>query len=197
MGLYMNSPAINLSQLRQQIRTTRRQLPAEQRDRANENIGQYVQKLLQHYKPATIGIYLPFDGEPDLRPLAGWFRQQQIALALPVINPAEYGVMQFYAWPTEASLLPNRFGIEEPQGTAALHGKIDLVLAPLVAFSNDGTRIGMGSGYYDRWLATQSARPVLVGIAYELQRVESLPKMHWDIPMNMVITEKGQFSFSE
>ncbi len=197
MSLHMNSLAINISQLRQQIRAKRRQLPATQRDLANENIGQHVKILLQHSKPASIGVYLPFDGEPDLRPLLEWLRQQQINLALPIIDPIEIGLMQFYVWPAKTDLHTNRFGIEEPQNTTVLCGKIDLVLAPLVAFSNDGTRVGMGSGYYDRWLATQSPRPLLVGIAYELQRVENLPRKQWDIPMDMLITEKGQFSFSE
>jgi 5-formyltetrahydrofolate cyclo-ligase len=52
-------------------------------------------------------------------------------------------------------------------------------------------RKGRGKGYYDRFLAGTSA--IKVGICFELQLDREFPlnsKSH-DIPMNMIITEKG------
>ena len=193
----MNSATLKLSELRQQTRKARRQLSVKQKNLADKDICLHVQHLLLETKPATIGTYLPFDGEPDLHQLVEWIRQQNIEIALPKIDSEIAGIMQFHSWPVDAHLQRNRFGIDETQKSTSLGANIDLLLTPLVAFSTDGTRIGMGSGYYDRWLSTQSPRPVIVGIAYELQRYETLQKQSWDIPMDMVITEKGRFSCAE
>jgi len=55
----------------------------------------------------------------------------------------------------------------------------------------------MGAGYYDRCLANFQSRPLIVGIAYELQRAENLSRKDWDIPLDITFTEKGRFSFAK
>ena len=69
--------------------------------------------------------------------------------------------------------------------------ELDVILMPLVGFDNDGNRLGMGGGYYDRTLAyTRHAikKPVLIGVAHDLQRVDRLPYASWDIPLNAIVT---------
>jgi len=66
---------------------------------------------------------------------------------------------------------------------------------PLVAFDEYGNRIGMGGGFYDRTLAYLQHRqlwrkPVLMGLAYEIQKMKKLESQSWDIPLNSVVTEK-------
>ena len=53
----------------------------------------------------------------------------------------------------------------------------------------------MGGGFYDRSLAYLQHRrywrkPVLAGLAHEIQKVEQLEAQSWDIPLNYVVTEK-------
>ena len=55
--------------------------------------------------------------------------------------------------------------------------------------------MGMGGGFYDRTLAYLQHRrywrkPVLAGLAHEVQKVEHLENQSWDIPLDYVITEK-------
>ena len=66
---------------------------------------------------------------------------------------------------------------------------------PLVAFDEHGNRLGMGGGFYDRSLAFMQHRkqwhsPHLIGLAHELQKISELPCESWDIPLNMIATEK-------
>ena len=66
---------------------------------------------------------------------------------------------------------------------------------PLVAFDVSGNRVGMGGGFYDRTLAYLQHRrywrkPVLAGLAHEIQKVAQLDTQSWDIPLDYVITEK-------
>ena len=72
------------------------------------------------------------------------------------------------------------------------------MLLPLVAFDENGGRLGMGGGYYDRFLGSLPAllRPRLVGLAHEVQRSNApLPKDSWDIPLDDIVTETGWQSF--
>jgi 5-formyltetrahydrofolate cyclo-ligase len=53
----------------------------------------------------------------------------------------------------------------------------------------------MGGGYYDRTLAylrqrKHWRRPLLAGVAHECQRLESLPRNPWDVPLDLVATEE-------
>ena len=83
---------------------------------------------------------------------------------------------------------PNRFGIREP--AEPVWCAPTLILTPLVAFDDAGRRLGMGGGYYDRYLA---ARPGVkrVGVAHECQRVAEVPTTEGDVRLTAVVTESG------
>jgi 5-formyltetrahydrofolate cyclo-ligase len=65
-----------------------------------------------------------------------------------------------------------------------------------VGFDDNGVRIGVGRGYYDRcfrFLRTRTywRHPKLFGVAYELQRVPLQTRQSWDIPLWGAVTEAG------
>ena len=66
------------------------------------------------------------------------------------------------------------------------------LLVPLVGFDADGFRLGYGGGYYDRTLAVMEAKPLTIGIGFELGRLETIhhPQPH-DVPMDAIVTEAG------
>ncbi|TCU74113.1 5-formyltetrahydrofolate cyclo-ligase [Tissierella praeacuta] len=67
---------------------------------------------------------------------------------------------------------------------------IDLVLVPGVVFARDGYRVGYGGGYYDRFLSKFKEKVNTIGLAFDLQIVEEIPKDSFDIPVDFIITEK-------
>ena len=85
------------------------------------------------------------------------------------------------------------FGISEPdpeQGEEIPPSEIDLVICPLTAFDGAGRRLGMGGGYYDRFLPLcRNAR--IIGAAFEVQRVPGVPAGSFDVPMELIVTETG------
>ncbi len=73
---------------------------------------------------------------------------------------------------------------------------MDLVLIPLVGFDADGNRLGMGAGFYDRTFAflqqnKRPTKPYLLGIAYEIQKIDQIIAETWDVRLDGIVTEKN------
>jgi 5-formyltetrahydrofolate cyclo-ligase len=92
-------------------------------------------------------------------------------------------------------MVANRYAILEPKlncGQICPLPELDILLMPLVAFDEQGNRLGMGGGYYDRTLAKhyaeQREKPKLIGLAHDCQKVESLPIEAWDVPLQQILT---------
>ena len=138
-----------------------------------------------------IAAYAAFDGELDLWPFIARYPR----IALPVIEPSTR--MTFRPFRMGEPLRTNRFGIHEPtRGRPLGPLALSAVLTPLVGFAEDGSRLGMGAGYYDRRFAN-AHRPAMIGVAHELQCVERLPRRDWDVPLDAVVTERGWRTFTE
>ena len=89
-------------------------------------------------------------------------------------------------------LEPKTFGILEPKKNKIKKfdpNKLDLVLAPGIAFDKNGHRIGYGYGYYDRLLGKLRDITTKVGLCYDFQLVDKISEEKHDVPMDIVITE--------
>ena len=68
-----------------------------------------------------------------------------------------------------------------------------IIIAPLVAFSLAGYRLGYGGGYYDRYLDTLPKRTCIIGVAYDFQVLSwkwKLKLNEYDVKMDYIITER-------
>lgn len=89
-----------------------------------------------------------------------------------------------------SDLVGSTFGLREPNPALAAPTDPEaagLIVAPGVAFTLSGGRLGMGGGYYDRFLS--QVRAPIVGLAYEMQLVEALPLSAHDRRVDIVVTE--------
>ena len=70
--------------------------------------------------------------------------------------------------------------------------ELDIVLVPLVAFDQNKHRIGMGGGFYDYSFAfkrhVKENTPILIGIAFDEQQVNSIKKDTWGVELDVIIT---------
>jgi len=83
------------------------------------------------------------------------------------------------------------FGIYQPKKGRVREvplADIDLVVVPGIAFDKKNVRLGRGHGYYDRFLCCLPSNTKTIGLAFDFQLVEDLPKYPHDIPVWKTIT---------
>lgn len=195
-------PTATLSALRHSLRAGRRQIGRSARRLAGAALARKLSTLPAFQRASRVAGYWPADGEIDPLPALARALVAGKACYLPVLCPQRDGHLHFAPWWPGAPLRRNRFGIAEPiaprRAWLAPH-MLDLVLVPLVGFDVAGNRLGMGGGYYDRSFAFLRPgcwhRPRLVGVAFDRQRVDGLPRRAWDVPLDAVITERHRHLF--
>ncbi len=135
--------------------------------------------------------FWPIQSEADIRPLMFALRAQGARLTLPAI--LDKTTIVFRELVRGAELIDMGFGTSGPGPEAEVLDPT-LMLVPLAAFDDRGQRIGYGAGHYDRAIARLHARglkPRLIGIAFECQRVETVPDQPHDVPIPEFLTERG------
>lgn len=65
---------------------------------------------------------------------------------------------------------------------------LDMIVVPLVAFDQTGARLGYGGGCYDRYLPTVAPKCLIVGIAFDEQRVDHVPTDTHDLPLPNIVS---------
>jgi 5-formyltetrahydrofolate cyclo-ligase len=189
--------------LRQKLRARRRALSAEEQKQAASHLAANVTGTRLFLASRRIACYLPNDGEIDTHPILAHIRRMRKDCYLPVLSRLSHDRLWFARMDTDTDLASNRFGIPEPVVPArdlVRAQELDLILMPLVGFDDQGHRLGMGGGYYDRSLEFLRHRhhwrkPHLLGIAYDFQRVNGLTADPWDIPLAGVITDQAVYFF--
>jgi 5-formyltetrahydrofolate cyclo-ligase len=185
------------ARIRRRVRDRRRTLTASTRRSAARRMARIAAASAVFRTSRRIGLYLPNDGEMDPLPLLrrAWSRRKRCYL--PLLDPLGSNRLWFVPYRAGDALRLNRYGIPEPAHPARARvsaRRLDLILAPLVAFDAAGHRLGMGGGYYDRSLRflrrrRHWRRPRFYGLAYELQKVPRLPAAAWDVDLDGCFTE--------
>ena len=143
------------------------------------------------YKGAkNILIYSAIRGEVSLDGLKEYAERDGKLLAYPLVLSANE--MTALVPKSEDDWTEGFHGIMEPKKETCLELKpeeIDLVICPCTAFDEECGRMGMGAGYYDRYLE-KCDKGHIVAVAFECQKADSVMRQEWDKPMEKVFTEE-------
>ena len=96
----------------------------------------------------------------------------------------------------ETDFVENSFGIPEPEdGSLVDPQEIDMVFVPLLAFDQEGYRVGYGKGFYDRFLQKCRKNCLAVGFSYfdPVERIKD--RNQFDVPLNYCITPDKIYEF--
>lgn len=148
---------------------------------------------LEGYRDArVVAAYASFRAEFDTAALVATALAAGKRLALPRVAAGRERLEFRFIEDPARDLAPGTWDIPEPgphceqlQEDAA----VDLVLAPGVAFTRSGDRLGYGRGYYDRFIAGLPGKPLLVAAGYSMQIVDWLPREDHDRRVDVLVTE--------
>jgi 5-formyltetrahydrofolate cyclo-ligase len=93
----------------------------------------------------------------------------------------------------QIDLQKNLYNILEPKEGALYDGEVDLVLVPLLAFDEQGYRVGYGKGFYDRFLANLHTRTIGLSFFGPVTKIHDLHEK--DIKLDMCITPDKIYNF--
>lgn len=168
----------------------RNALTAEERKQLSERIAKRIITSKIYKNAKTIMLYRATHGEVTLRELERAAEQDGKLLAYPrCISDTDMVALHPHE---EDAWEEGHFGIWEPvmqKSDKVAPWDIDLVICPCTVFDERGGRMGMGKGYYDRYLE-KCKYTKSVSVAFEVQKADYVPMEPWDKFMKMVFTEK-------
>lgn len=185
-----------MKNLRTAINQQRLALSATQKAEFSAAIAQQLFTLPIFQESTKIACYLDYKNEVETQAIIEKIWQLNKYCYLPIINSDK--TLHFVHYTPQTKLVPNKFGILEPDLMHATQldvQQLDLVLTPLVAFNSAFFRVGWGLGHYDRTFSfllkkIRPAKPYLIGLAYHFQLNEEIKIEAWDVPLDLIITEK-------
>lgn len=184
--------------LRGTMLARRRRLPADSIARGSEAIAAHFCAWPVYQKAKTVMVYLAMADEPQTEGLiaAAWVAGKTVCVPL---MGEKYGHMEAGLLTGWEGLVIGRLGLKMPDPAKVRliePAAIDLVVVPGVAFDRRGYRLGMGAGYYDRFLprATAACR---LGLAWSLQVVDEVPVDEYDARLDYLLTEGGFWSLGK
>lgn len=146
---------------------------------------------LQDFKEAhTIHCYVSMNNrrEVNTHPLIKAIIQSSKQMVVPVSDLSS-GTMEHVRLDRFEALKANKWGVLEPaHGEDVAVQELDLVIVPMVGGDLQKNRIGYGKGFYDRFL--EKVNCTTIGLLLEECLVEEIPVEKFDVPLDIIITEK-------
>ncbi|MBW2976075.1 5-formyltetrahydrofolate cyclo-ligase [Candidatus Woesearchaeota archaeon] len=178
--------------LKLKILEERKKLTQKEIKEKNKKIFENLKSLREFKSAKNIMFYVSFSTEVDTHEIIKEIlasKEKTIIVPYVVKN---YPILQLSELKNFYELEPKTFGILEPRELYIREfnpEKLDLVIIPGVVFDKKGYRIGYGYGYYDRFLKILKKGVRKIGLAYEMQMVDEIPKEKHDVPVDSIVTE--------
>ena len=184
--------------LRREMRVRLREMDPAHLAEASLVICQVAANLPAFLKSRCVALFAPLPSEPDIHPLIeeAWAQGKRVVLPLMIKHGSipELDWHEVTSWDDVVILGP--FGLREPDPLRCprvSQVELDCVFVPGMAFDEEGFRLGRGGGFYDRFLST--ATMPSIGLFFQRQKVERVPREAHDQRLRSVITEDAPITF--
>ncbi|MBQ3134573.1 MAG: 5-formyltetrahydrofolate cyclo-ligase [Oscillospiraceae bacterium] len=174
------------ARLRRQIRAKLAAIPETIRLAEDRALFDTFLALPQVQQAECLFLFFGVGTEPHTAPLIETLFSLGKTVALPRMLPGHR--MDVLVHHPARPLVQNKFGLWEPAPAcpALAPEQIDLVLVPALCYDRQNYRLGMGGGYYDRWL--EHYHGITVGLCRSALLVDRLPAESHDRPVDLVLT---------
>lgn len=176
--------------LRLKARAIREALSSDERRQKSAAITRVFLDLTAVKKALNIVLYASASNEVSTWEILENLKGKN--LFLPVLF--EGNIFEIGKYHSRDLLKKNLYDIWEPSCPDPAAPTPDLVVIPGLAFDEAGGRLGMGKGYYDRFLA-QYPKAIRVGLAFQEQIFDKLPQKPYDVPVHFVVTDAKVYRF--
>jgi 5-formyltetrahydrofolate cyclo-ligase len=177
--------------LRRQMRADCDALNTVHRAAASARIAQHFLALPVVERASTLFVYVSYRAEVQTHRLIQRLLAQERSVVVPkMVSDGDGFHLRMIAVPLRRfdDLQPGRFGILEPSDEKPFGAPIEVCIAPGLAFTERGDRVGSGVGHYDRFLAEHSIG-ITIGLAFECQIVPHIASEPHDQRMDILVTE--------
>lgn len=176
--------------LRQEFLSRRAAISREERDQISREL---VKKFLATEIYRTSKIIMAYASTPEEIQLtelfAACFADGKI-LAIPfIVGKGEMRAVEVPSFDALEIGMFNIMTVREPRKFIP-PAEIDCVIVPGAAFDLGGGRLGLGGGYYDRFLP-RAVNAKKIALAYDFQLVNKLPVESHDMRVDFVLTERS------
>jgi len=188
---------LNKPLLRRQLRDKLAAMPDDVRHHKSVVACSFIAASAEFAAARVVMLFLSIPTEVDTSPLARKAWQAGKTVVVPKVSWNQRRML-----PVEISSLNDHMTTSGPGVREPIEGKpvpvdfIDFVVVPGLGFSEKGYRIGRGMGFYDRFLAQPEFIGTSCGLAFEEQIVPELPVLDHDIPLSMLVTDRGLRRFA-
>ena len=179
-------------EIRKEALRTRNSLLKEDILKGSRTIGDRLIALPDYQGAGSIMFYVSSGSEVNTREMIESALNNNLRVAVPLVRPEVGEMKAILITDLDHDLSPGFKGIMEPEYDSdheLASAELDLIIVPGVAFDVSGNRIGMGKGYYDRFLSRLSPKVKKIALAFERQIVPAISDDDNDVKMDMIITE--------
>lgn len=179
--------------LRTKILYERDRLSKEKIEEKSKEIKEKLFSLKEILDAKNIFIYINFGSEVITKEIINKLFTLGKRVLVPITLLKEKKLLISEIKNLDQELEVNTFGILEPKDKyrkIVSPEEINLIIIPGIVFDKEGYRIGYGGGFYDRFLLEIRKNITCIGLAFELQVIESFPHDINDVPMHIIITEE-------
>jgi len=166
------------------------QTPAEVRAKSLRII-QTVRELPEYRKAKVIASYVDKGSEVQARLLIRQALASRKRVLVPIVDKESRSLL-YSEIKGLHELAPGAYNIPEPKWAHRRLRELEtagVVFVPGIAWDLDGYRLGWGKGYFDTVLKRLPDRSVAIGLAFDLQVVERVPRAQFDLPVDLLVTE--------
>jgi 5-formyltetrahydrofolate cyclo-ligase len=170
----------------------RNALSAKEVEKTSRAVKERLFSLPEYRKAKTILFYASIGSEPSTYGMMQEAMQQGKRVVVPVTSFKDKSIC-LSRLHSLADLEKKKSGLVEPKKEKLCDtplSDVDLILVPGVCFDLDGYRIGYGGGFYDRLLRKAPRKTALIGLCFEQNIEERLPRQSHDAKMHRIVTEK-------
>ena len=155
------------------------------------NLHVHIKPLIDSFITQQVSIFQPYNNEIDTNNLITLLFSKKISISLPCIDE-DSNQMIFRKLKEGEELVKGKYGILEPSDK----NKViipSVLFIPLLAFDDNGNRLGYGGGYYDKYieeLENNKNMSIKIGVGYSFQKINEVPNNSMDKKLNWILTEK-------